>query len=230
MAALLLLTSEGTGEGLSWVKDIKYWDEDTVSYLEADKGRILFNSLKEVAGPVKRLGMELSSGMKINLGQDDIDLFRKNVKDAEIADISPDILRLRSIKSDTEIEKLKVGLFKSTICMEGVTIYNPREFERESLAKLPLVYVDYELGPLLRHRLYCSQIDVSVNEVTIVRNKDGEVNLSRLKAIASGKEEDSIPGQEQERKQIDMKIDKLRLTIKQVRFADYSENGEFSSG
>jgi Xaa-Pro aminopeptidase len=105
----LLLTSEGTGEELSWIKDIKYWDEGTVSYLEAEKGRILSDSLKEVAGPVKRLGMELSSGMKINLDQDDIDLFRDDIKDMEITDISPDILRLRSIKSDTEIEKLKLA-------------------------------------------------------------------------------------------------------------------------
>ena len=105
----LLLASEGTGEGLSLIRDIRYWDDNTVSYLEAEKGMILFNNLQEAAGSVKRLGMELSSGMKINMDQDDTDRFRAEAKNVEITDISPDMLKLRSIKSDTEIEKLRLA-------------------------------------------------------------------------------------------------------------------------
>lgn len=103
----LILTSEGTGEGLSWIKDIKYWEEGRSSYLEAEKGRVLAENLKEICGKVKKIGMELSSGTRINLDQKDIDFFRNHFRHSNIEDISGDILKLRSIKSDTEIEKLK---------------------------------------------------------------------------------------------------------------------------
>ncbi len=103
----LLLTAEGTGEDLSWVKDIQYWEEDYSSYMEADKGKVLFDTLKKKVRKIKRIGMELSSGMKINMDQNDIDFFRDSMSDAEIMDIAGDILRLRSIKSNAEIEKLR---------------------------------------------------------------------------------------------------------------------------
>lgn len=104
----LILTSESTGEGLSRIEDIKYWEEDSGSYLEADKGTVLFKNLADIAGSrVKRIGMELGSGMKINLGQKDIDIFRKNLKPVSVEDISAEILGLRSIKSGSEIKKLR---------------------------------------------------------------------------------------------------------------------------
>ena len=103
----LLLTTEGTGEDLSWIKDIQYWEEDYSSYIEADKGKVLLDTLKKKVQKIKRIGMELSSGMKINMDQNDIDFFRNSLSDSEIVDISGDILKLRSIKSIAEIEKLR---------------------------------------------------------------------------------------------------------------------------
>lgn len=103
---LLLLPGEGTGEELSWIKKVKYWEEDYDTYLTANKGKVLLDSLNDLDLKNFKVGMEIGNGMRINLEQKDIDYFRRETNNLEITDISGDLLDLRSIKSDAEIEKL----------------------------------------------------------------------------------------------------------------------------
>lgn len=126
----------------------------------------------------------------------------------------------KAIGINTSIDKINIGLFQSTIQIKGLTIYNPEGFKGETLAKVPLIYLDYEPGPLLHHKMHCTKMKINVNEITIVRNEIGEVNLNRLKSIA---EETGSPQKAKKKKETEVKIDKLILTVDHVKFVDYSK-------
>jgi hypothetical protein len=126
----------------------------------------------------------------------------------------------KAIGINTSIDKINIGLFQSTIQIKGLTIYNPEGFEGETLAKVPLIYLDYELGPLLHYKMHCTKMKININEITIVKNRKGEINLNRLKSIA---EETTSPQKAKKKKETEVKIDKLILTVDHVKFVDYSK-------
>ncbi len=121
---------------------------------------------------------------------------------------------------NTSIDKINIGLFQSTIQIKGLTIYNPEGFKGETLAKVPLIYLDYEPGSLLHRKIHCTEMKINVNEITIVRNKRGEINLNRLKSIA---EKTGSPQKAKKKKETEARIDKLILTVDHVKFVDYSK-------
>ena len=104
---ILLTAGESTGEELSWIKKVKYWEEGSVPYLAADKGKVLVDTLKELDLKNLKVGMEIGNGMRVNLDLKDIDYLRKSMDNVMFIDISNNLWELRSIKSNAEIEKLK---------------------------------------------------------------------------------------------------------------------------
>lgn len=106
---ILILPREGTGEKLSWIENIRYWEEDYRNAIEADRGEVLVNVLNGLPPGQDRIGLELGNGMNIKMEQKDIDFLKENLAGSEIIDISNVLLDLRSIKSDTEIEKLRIA-------------------------------------------------------------------------------------------------------------------------
>jgi len=129
----------------------------------------------------------------------------------------------KSLGMKLAISKINVGLFRSDIRVEGLTVYNPEGFEGELLADLPLIFVDYELGPMFKDKIHLSEVELNLKELVVVRNKKGEVNLNRLKAVAAGRRE--TPAEKAPEKKREMKIDRLVLTIDRVKFVDYSAAG-----
>jgi uncharacterized protein involved in outer membrane biogenesis len=131
----------------------------------------------------------------------------------------------KSLGTELAIGKINVGLLRSDIRVEGLTVYNPEGFEGE-LAALPLIFVDYELAPMFKDRIHLSEVEVNINEIAVVKNKNGEVNLTRLKPISEKKDEEKAPEEEKPKKEWEMQIDRLLLTIDHIKFVDYSAGGE----
>ncbi|MCK4423476.1 MAG: AsmA family protein [Candidatus Omnitrophica bacterium] len=131
---------------------------------------------------------------------------------------------------EMDIGKLKVGLLSSMIHIEDMKIYNPKGFGPESLADIPLIYVDYDLGSVIRGKIHCPEIEINIKEVAVVKNEQGELNLNEIKSIADKSapeqaQEETAPADKKKddhKKELEMQIDKLVLTIGQVRFLDYS--------
>lgn len=125
----------------------------------------------------------------------------------------------KSLGMELAISEINVGLFRTDIRVEGLRIYNPEGFEGELLADLPLIFVDYELGPMLKDKVHLSEVELNINEIVVVRNKKGEVNLNRLKPISAGT--GKTPTKEAPEEEWEMQIDRLILTINSVKFVDY---------
>ena len=127
----LIVPGDGTGEELSWMKKVRYWERADETLLTADKGRVLLESLREASPDSRRIGMELGNGMMINLDQKVTDFFRASVGDAQIVDVSKDILEIRSVKSSGEIEKLrKASEITNNSMIEGFKILREGMTER----------------------------------------------------------------------------------------------------
>jgi uncharacterized protein involved in outer membrane biogenesis len=95
--------------------------------------------------------------------------------------------RIRTIASTFTSEALQqpveigsVGLrfgFKIGITLNDVSVTNIEGFSQEHLLQAEKVALNLKLFPLLRRQIVISSIDLSDVDVTIERNKQGELNL-----------------------------------------------------
>ena len=122
------------------------------------------------------------------------------------------------------IDEVQTGLLDTDFRIRNLVVRNPEGFGKEPLAKVPLIYVDYELGSLLAGKLHCTRIEVEVEEISAVENAKGETNLGRLKALTEGdgKKKEESKGDD---KPVEMRIDKLVLTVGRIRHLRLAEDG-----
>ena len=126
---------------------------------------------------------------------------------------------------DLEMAGLDVGLFQSRIRIEGLTVHNPPGFGNDPLALIPLIDVDYALGSLFSGTPHCTAIELDVHELVVVKNAQGEINLNRLKAVMeAGHEKRNAPAQEPSKPR-EIQIDRLTLTVDQVRYITLARDG-----
>ena len=121
------------------------------------------------------------------------------------------------------IDHLDIGLFKPTIAIRNLMLFNPPEFGDKLMVNLPEIYVDYDLKSILKSKYHFPEMRIHLQEFLVVKNEKGKLNLDSLKAIGS----QSVPESplQKEQKLPDIKIDQLELIIGKVVYKDYS-NGE----
>lgn len=133
-----------------------------------------------------------------------------------------------AIGIDLTIDDVSVGLFDTRIRLEGLRVHNPPGFGDRPLLVAPVIDVDYELASLLGGTLHCTTIEVNVQEVNLVKNAAGEVNLNKLKAVS-----DQDPGAkdkpESQGKDMAMQIDRLILTVGEVHHVTLDAAGKEAS-
>jgi hypothetical protein len=127
---------------------------------------------------------------------------------------------------DMTIGKLKVKILGGALYAEEVTISNPQGFEEVALAQIPLFFVDCDLCSLFGGEKRLEKMEVHVKEIGIVKNKQGELSLNRFKEMGEGRKRAGGEGEQKEREKGKLQIDKLRVTIDQVKFVDFSEGEE----
>lgn len=133
---------------------------------------------------------------------------------------------------DLTIGEVQVGLLETDFRIRELVVRNPPGFGSEPLARVPLIYVDYELGSLFSGKLHCTRIEVEVAEVSVVQDASGATNLLKVKALAEGgKQEGSEtkPEPKRESKPMEMRIDKLILSIGRVRYLKLKGDGSVQS-
>lgn len=127
---------------------------------------------------------------------------------------------------ELSIGRMHVGLFESRIRIEDLRVQNPPGFGTEPLAVVPLIDVDYELGSLLSNRIHCTAIQVEVQEVRVVKDAQGEVNLNHLTAVGGEK---PAEGEKAPSEPVQMQIDRLTLTVGRVSYTTLKRDGTEST-
>jgi len=111
-----------------------------------------------------------------------------------------------------KISGLSIGVFRQSVRIKGLRLYNPPDFPKEVLIDLPEISVDYSLPDILKGKLYLPFIAINLKEMTIIKNQNGRLNIDGLKL----KQGDPLS----------MQIDSLALNIGRVTWRDYSQGAE----
>ena len=128
------------------------------------------------------------------------------------------------------LKSFKVGIINTLIDIKDLRLFNSPGYEDAIMLEIPEIYINYDLPAILKGRVHLEEMRINLKEFTVVKNKEGELNLNSLKAVQTQKESDKPEeGKEKKgegkRRAPKMQIDKLELKIGKVVYKDYSREG-----
>ncbi|MCK5306921.1 MAG: hypothetical protein KAJ66_07310 [Candidatus Omnitrophica bacterium] len=126
---------------------------------------------------------------------------------------------------ELDIESVNLDIFGSSIGVGGLVLYNPERYADRVMVDVPEIYLDYEVKAILRKKAHFKKVRLYLRELIVVKDKDGELNLRSLKVAKAEKEEEEPARveEEQEKKELNFKVDLLELKIDKVIYKDYSQ-------
>lgn len=133
----------------------------------------------------------------------------------------------------TTMGSFSLGIAKQFVQIKGLRISHPKGFPEGILVDIPIVRVDYDLPSLMKGKIYLKKIELNINEMGVVRNADGALNVDALTAVKQAKEKPKTPAKEQQpapaekkpSQKIDLQIDELKLSVGKVVYSVYPKAG-----
>ena len=131
--------------------------------------------------------------------------------------------------SEGRVGNFSMSLLGQKVRIKDLKIYNPEGFPKEVFLDMPDIKVDYDLPAMLKQELHLPLIVVDMNEMVVIKNKDGLLNVDELKIIKEQKAAHPDKTNKEEKKtekpaELKMKIDKMTLTVGRVIYKDYSQS------
>jgi hypothetical protein len=126
-----------------------------------------------------------------------------------------------------EIQKMNVGILNTMVSVKNLRLFNPDGYQDRVMLDMPEMYVDYDLGKILKGTVHLYQARLDLKEFVVVKNKDGKLNLDALNVVkdqGKGKKEEAK--KPEDKKPIKFQIDELQLKIGKVIYKDYSKGGK----
>ncbi|MBU1086794.1 MAG: AsmA family protein [Candidatus Omnitrophica bacterium] len=127
-----------------------------------------------------------------------------------------------------QVESMNIGLMNTLLGINGLVLYNPADFEDKVMMDLPEIYVDYDLGALLKKKVRLSEVRLNLKEFIIVKNKKGVLNLDSLTAVQTAKKTEPVKKDQPKAapaEKLQIQIDLMKLKIGKVIYKDYSKAG-----
>jgi uncharacterized protein involved in outer membrane biogenesis len=116
-----------------------------------------------------------------------------------------------------------VGVFNTLIDIKELKLYNPPGFPDALMVNMPEIYIDYDLGALLKKRVHLQEVRLNLKEFIVVKNEKKELNLNALTVV---KTKGSREAGQKEGKMPEVQIDDLRIKIGKVIYKDYSRGAQ----
>ncbi len=87
---------------------------------------------------------------------------------------------------DVRVGRLSINLPNGILCLKDLEVKNPEGFLLENLASVDRVDIEVDLLSLLKQKLVLvKNVEVENALLNVIRNQEGEINLSRLKEAPS---------------------------------------------
>jgi len=128
-----------------------------------------------------------------------------------------------------EIKKLDIGIISSHIGITDLSLFNPSGFPKGIMFHASEIFVDYHLGDILKGKIHLEDLRLNFDQLVIVKNADGKMNLEALKPKAKEKSKESAKdkgGDGAKKGMPKIQIDHLVLKVGKVIYKDYSGGGE----
>ncbi|HPW77511.1 MAG: hypothetical protein BWY44_00787 [Candidatus Omnitrophica bacterium ADurb.Bin292] len=121
------------------------------------------------------------------------------------------------------IKMLDIGLQQTYLDIEGLNVGNPEGFGNETMVDMPKVFVDYHLSDIMSGKLHLEKVEFDLRQFTVVRNRDGKLNINSIKGIEQDKTSSGKPETpKKETKAMPIQLDHVHLKIGKVVFIDRS--------
>ena len=117
------------------------------------------------------------------------------------------------------------GIIRGVIDIKGLKVLNPAGYKDPNMVDMPQIYVRYNLPAIFSGKIYLPDININMEQFTVVKNEKGELNLNSLKVVQAQKKGGKA-SEGRESKMPPIQIDSLRLKIDKVVYKDYSGGGE----
>jgi hypothetical protein len=110
-----------------------------------------------------------------------------------------------------QIGSVNVGLWNGQLDVRDLRLMNPADFEDKMFVDMPQLYVDYQLGSMLKRAPHINDMLINIKQLVVVTNNKGESNAKKLKGIVSSGDSSTK-----------YSIDKLRIHVGTVTVKDFS--------
>ena len=124
--------------------------------------------------------------------------------------------------TDVRVGGFSFGILRQSVRVKAFQIDNPKGFPKGSMLDVTQVGVDYDLPALLTGKLHFPLVILDLNEMVVVKNQDGVLNVDALKVAE--KKEAAPAGKPAQ--PLSLKIDELRLNVNKVVYKDYTQGKE----
>ena len=124
-----------------------------------------------------------------------------------------------------DVGSMDVGLFNTAVGVKELRLRNPDGFTDPYMVEIPELYVDYDLGAFFRHQVHLQTLRLDLKQLTVVKERHGQLNLDALKVVRASKEKTQRPAQPAPGKAPEIQVDQLHLKIGSVVYKDYSGGG-----
>lgn len=122
-----------------------------------------------------------------------------------------------------ELDEFDVNPLGGTVSVKNLRLFNPAEFNSGLFLSVREVFTNVNIEDYLRRKLiHLEQLRLNLDEITVVRNAEGQTNLSVLSSVEHQTESIRTERERTDAKKISFLIDELRLTMRKVNYLDYS--------
>jgi len=123
----------------------------------------------------------------------------------------------------TTIDSFSLGIIKQTVTIKGFKLYNPPGFPTEIFVDMPTIHVAFVLGDILRKNIHFKEIEISLKELVIIKDKEGKLNVDALKVAEEPQKPKEETAQKRPSEQMPLQIDLLKLSIGKIIYKDFSK-------
>ena len=115
---------------------------------------------------------------------------------------------------------MSVGLLGQSVRIKDLRVENPPGFPRENLIDIAQVGVDYDLPAIFKGVLHLPKLVLDLREMTVIKNKDGKLNVDALKVAQKSPENTQ---NNKPTKEMPVEIDVAELNLGKVIVKDYNK-------
>ena len=125
------------------------------------------------------------------------------------------------------IGSVNLSFLSASIRLRNLQMHNPSGFSERLMIDIPQIYIDFEPSELFHGRARFKEVRLDLKEMTVVRNRDGRLNVDAVKPTEKQRAEAHEKAKPAEgAKPPKLFIDKLFLSVGKVVYKDYSGGGQ----
>ncbi len=126
-----------------------------------------------------------------------------------------------ALGAPVKVEEVKINFSDVSVLFGNIEIANPSSFFSEApLAKIPKIFIDASLSSLWEGKIHFEAIELNIQELHVIRERDGRINLLSLKTLEPKSQSQSQTSRQKSEIPLHFQIDQVILSLGQARYTD----------